>query len=337
MNDNMKILAVDDDPFIIEVLELSLMSMGYGEVKTAQCAASALDIMDIADTPFDCVLLDIQMPETDGIELCEMIRNTPGYRKTPIIMLTAMSDRKYIDRAFAAGATDYVTKPFEPVELKTRLSIAQNLNREIQTSRRAKSKLDELTQSLVYEPAIELEDSFDIDDMPGYMDYDSFRNYLLQLDRSKLFLGEVTALKVAGIKPFYRQFGPRSYIDYITDIADAISENIYSDTCLFSYAGFGHFIVANTGNDRYSLSDELGIMVQHTVAQMGLVDKLGGEIDTRIIQSSIRAPGLFSGFGNERVIEAVMVEAENRLEDWEDDQNGPPNGRFQHPRLRSVG
>jgi len=175
----MKILAVDDDQSIVEILELALISMGHEEVQTARCAATALDIIDITREPFDCILLDIQMPKTDGVELCAMIRDIPGYRKIPIIMLTAMSDRKYIDRAFVAGATDYITKPFEAIELNTRLAVAERLTNEIRVNAQNSSKLDQMTEELVYEPAVNLEDSFDVDDVPGYMNFPVFLNLSL--------------------------------------------------------------------------------------------------------------------------------------------------------------
>ena len=122
----MKILAVDDDPIILELLSHFIEGMTDHTLVTAECAADALEaIKDNARAPFDSFLLDIQMPVTDGIQLASQIRAMKQYMDAPILMLTAMSEKSYIDAAFSAGATDYVTKPFEMTELKARLSLVE--------------------------------------------------------------------------------------------------------------------------------------------------------------------------------------------------------------------
>ena len=123
----MRILSVDDDPIILELLVAVLASMGHTEVTTAESAVEAFEIIKNDPEPFDCFLLDIQMPEIDGIQLCKSLRFIPEYKRTPILMITAMSDKAYIERAFASGATDYVTKPFDIVELGARIKVAESL------------------------------------------------------------------------------------------------------------------------------------------------------------------------------------------------------------------
>lgn len=310
----MKILAVDDDKFIIEVLELALLSMGHEVVRTAQSAAAALDVIAEAATPFDCILMDIQMPEMDGIELVSVLRELPDYRKTPIVMLTAMSDKKYVDRAFNAGATDYITKPFEPVELKSRLNIAERLNSEMMSVSKAATKLDELVTNLDFQPAVNIEDSFDIDDMPGYMSFHAFRNYLQQLDRSKFYLGGILALKIVEITALHRQMGGQDYMNFIADIADGISENIYGETTIFSYAGYGLFVVATTGGAGTMPGDDLADMVQDSVSRMCLVHRNGTPIETEIVQSDVHSPSGFGASRNEKIIETAVSEAEQRAQ-----------------------
>ena len=89
----MRILAVDDDPIILELLTELLATFGQHEVDTAESAKEALArLSDPAAGIYDCFLLDIQMPETDGIELCGLLRQTQAYARSPILMITAMSD-----------------------------------------------------------------------------------------------------------------------------------------------------------------------------------------------------------------------------------------------------
>ncbi|MEI2806535.1 MAG: response regulator [Albidovulum sp.] len=123
----MKILAVDDDAYIRELLLLIISRSGYEDITVAPSGDAALEAIEVADPAFDCLFFDIQMPGMDGIELCTRVRRIDGYEKTPIIMLTAMTERDFIDRAFAAGATDYVTKPFDTLELGVRARNAEEL------------------------------------------------------------------------------------------------------------------------------------------------------------------------------------------------------------------
>jgi CheY-like chemotaxis protein len=99
----MRVLVVDDEPGILELLKTALGALGAYEVSIASSGMDALRIIDTAERPFDCLLLDIQMPKMNGITLCREVRQIPLYQDTPIIMLTAMSEKKYVDQAFTSG------------------------------------------------------------------------------------------------------------------------------------------------------------------------------------------------------------------------------------------
>lgn len=124
----MKILAVDDDPCLLDLLKAVLENSGYSDVLTCSSPTKALEMMKLDGADFDCLLLDIQMPEMDGIELCRRVRAIPGFEETPIIMITAMTEKSYIARAFMAGATDYIAKPFDVIEIGARIRVAGKLN-----------------------------------------------------------------------------------------------------------------------------------------------------------------------------------------------------------------
>lgn len=124
----MKILAVDDEHSILELLPMLAARVGFPDMTTAASGPLALEAIVAAETPFDCLVLDINMPGMDGIELCGQVRALPAYRDTPIIMLTAMTDLDHLGRAFRAGASDYATKPFDIVEFGNRLQIARARN-----------------------------------------------------------------------------------------------------------------------------------------------------------------------------------------------------------------
>lgn len=134
----MRILAVDDDPIVQDLLSLALSRSIYDDLEFATSGAEALDLLNDTQEPFSCFLLDINMPEFDGVELCEKIRELPQYRETPIIMVTRLDHRLHLERAVIAGATDYVVKPFDGQEVVTRIELAE-CRRSIAERRRART------------------------------------------------------------------------------------------------------------------------------------------------------------------------------------------------------
>jgi two-component system phosphate regulon response regulator PhoB len=113
-----KILIVDDEPDALELVEFNLRQAGY-DISTAADGAEALK-QARAVVP-DLIVLDVMLPEMDGLEVCKTLRRDPATARIPIIMLTAKAGE--IDRVLGLelGADDYVTKPFSPRELVLRI------------------------------------------------------------------------------------------------------------------------------------------------------------------------------------------------------------------------
>jgi PleD family two-component response regulator len=133
----MRILVVDDSEDARDITEAALLSAGYRDVRTASSAWEAFKLLDLGRTSdfvsgADIVLLDVMMPEIDGIEACARIRSDPNYADTPIIMVTSMGDMDNLSNAFVAGATDYITKPVNRVELVARVRSALRLKAELE-------------------------------------------------------------------------------------------------------------------------------------------------------------------------------------------------------------
>src|ERR1700676_2118231 len=132
----MRILVVDDSEDARDLAEGTLLSGGYDDVVTAASGWEAIKMLDIGrDTDerpsVDIVLLDVVMPEMDGVETCARIRNDPRYVDIPIIMLTSLDAVGTLSNAFGAGANDYVTKPVNRVELIARVRAALRLKSEL--------------------------------------------------------------------------------------------------------------------------------------------------------------------------------------------------------------
>ena len=111
----MKILVVDDERLLVKGIKFNLENEGY-QVECAYDGAAAVELARSGN--FDLIILDLMMPEIDGLEACMRIRE---FSTVPIIMLTARSEDADKLMGFACGADDYVTKPFNILELKARI------------------------------------------------------------------------------------------------------------------------------------------------------------------------------------------------------------------------
>ena len=111
----MKILVVDDEALLVKGICYNLRNDGY-EVLTGSNGIDA--VRTVRETPVDLVILDVMMPEMDGLEACRQIRD---FSDVPIILLTAKADDMDKLMGFEHGADDYLTKPFNILELKARI------------------------------------------------------------------------------------------------------------------------------------------------------------------------------------------------------------------------
>ena len=114
-----KILVVDDEIYIVHILDFSLGMEGY-EVVTALDGEQALEKLK-SDKP-DLIVLDIMMPKLDGYEVCKAIKSSPETRQIPVILLSAKGRNVDQKLGFDVGADDYITKPFSPRKLVERIN-----------------------------------------------------------------------------------------------------------------------------------------------------------------------------------------------------------------------
>ncbi len=110
-DDKTLVLIADDEEDIKIILSMYLENMGY-EIVTAYDGLDALEV--IKERMPDVILMDIMMPTLDGIEVVRQIKAIDGLKDIPVIMLTAAAHSSMVEKAMAAGAVDYIAKPFEP-------------------------------------------------------------------------------------------------------------------------------------------------------------------------------------------------------------------------------
>jgi two-component system KDP operon response regulator KdpE len=135
-----RVLVVDDEPQIVRGLKIILRSAGYS-VESAETKADALALL--ASRPPDALVLDLVLPDGEGVEVCREVRRWSGL---PILVLSAVGDEREKVRALDAGADDYVTKPFGTDELLARLRAV--LRRSVQDGGSSQVEIGELVIDL---------------------------------------------------------------------------------------------------------------------------------------------------------------------------------------------
>jgi chemosensory pili system protein ChpA (sensor histidine kinase/response regulator) len=114
--EQLTVLIVDDSPSVRRIVSGQLREAGF-TAPTAKDGLDALDILQRADQLPDALLLDVEMPRMDGYELLSTLRANPAYRHLPVVMLTSRAGDKHRRKAMELGATGYLVKPYQPVEL----------------------------------------------------------------------------------------------------------------------------------------------------------------------------------------------------------------------------
>ncbi|KAB3537253.1 response regulator transcription factor [Alkaliphilus pronyensis] len=136
-----KFLIIDDEPLLVKGLKYSLEQDGY-EVTVATDGQEALD--KVEKDRFDLILLDLMLPKVDGLEVCQRIRQK---YQTPIIMLTAKGEDISKILGLEYGADDYLTKPFNILELKARIKAVLRRYQNVETSLDRVIKIDDFTMN----------------------------------------------------------------------------------------------------------------------------------------------------------------------------------------------
>jgi DNA-binding response OmpR family regulator len=140
-SNNNLILIVDDNPNNIQVLATVLAECGY-ELGIAQNAYEVFTFLE-ENTP-ELILLDVELPDIDGYEICKTIKKVPKYKDIPIIFLTVKSEKQDIVKGFDLGAVDYMTKPFNRKELVSRIRTHIALKRSMEELEKKNSELEKV-------------------------------------------------------------------------------------------------------------------------------------------------------------------------------------------------
>ena len=178
-NNNFHVLIVDDEKFNIELAAVYLKEEGY-KLSFALNAKGAIE--QVIKKDINLILLDINMPGKDGFEVCGMLKSDYKTRDIPVIFLTAQTDIEYISRAFEVGGVDYISKPFNGVELKARVKTHLQNVAYLEYIKERQSKLAQLS---ITDPLTKLHNALYFDSqIKTYQTHDeSFWVIYIKIDR----------------------------------------------------------------------------------------------------------------------------------------------------------
>ncbi|MFB6276193.1 MAG: response regulator [Halothece sp.] len=148
MKDHATLLIVDDQPSNFDVIEALLEGENY-ELYYAGNATHALRTLE--KNPVDVILLDVMMPEVDGITLCSHLKNHSDYKYIPIIMVTALQEKKDLARCLEAGADDFISKPLNSIELQSRIHSMLRIKQQYDHLQLLLQRREEMAEIIVHD------------------------------------------------------------------------------------------------------------------------------------------------------------------------------------------
>ena len=320
----MKILAVDDEPYILELMPLIASRVGFPDVTTVSSGPLALDLLARDGAAFDCLILDINMPEMDGIELCRRVRAIDAYRRTPIIMLTAMSERDFMDKAFRAGATDYATKPFDISEIGARLRIAQ----ELVAARQQNGGLTKANPDTGAgaPTAPDVPEALVID---GLVDLVALTNYLRQLSRAGLAVSQILSVMVDRFGALEARASEAERLYALGEVATAINAAMVTSIGLMAYTGNGVFVVISNAPTRLAAA-EVEAEVQHLLDERNAEFDDGHPMDLEVSVGSPVQPSLGALSDVQTAVDRAIARAATRSQARQEARVA--TGQFSRPR-----
>lgn len=286
----MRILAVDDDPVFLMLLQHVLASLGYRDLVCVNSGSEALALLRDPRHKFDCLLLDIDMPGMTGIELCRRVRALPSRNDLPIVMITAMKSIEFVEPAFRAGANDYVHKPIDELEMQTRLRMVGDLIEERRRRSTAESRMS--TDFGLPVLNISFDEPVKLTEVGSVMDWLALENYALTLGRLRLSGHGVIGFRVANAQSIWCSTDAIGYVDTMANVAAIIDTVLRPGNHLIAFAGQGEFVamVQRTDLDPQLLEDQIELALDR-YAQMH--EALGIPLP-RVHVGEVKRAGLFT-------------------------------------------
>ncbi|SEK58061.1 Response regulator receiver domain-containing protein [Roseovarius nanhaiticus] len=248
----MKIIAVDDDGVALDLLNECLQAGDFHHVTLMSSPTDMMKRLNDSAIAYDCILLDIEMPGKDGIQLCAEIRQQPRYKNTPIIMITQNREHAAVERAFSNGATDYITKPFSFFEVLTRIKLAERL---VQERRAAMDSYLSMRTNDETGPHLSLVLSDPAEDTARdlakaktgkskVLSLGVFQNYLDQVTSGDTCDTQLFAIKLHRIDEIFANSSAQEFLALLDSAARAVHAEFAPHTIFLAHAGNGILLCA---------------------------------------------------------------------------------------------
>ncbi len=283
----MKILIIDDSLDSQLLIKSILEDIGYTDLLIVGSAFDAfkhlcMDNSGSITTDIDLILMDIVMPEMDGIEACRLIKSFEALRDVPIIMVTAATEGKELQMAFAAGAMDYITKPLRRVEMMARVRSALKLKYETNCRKAHEQELLKIKQQLE-KANEELKNLSNSDGLTGIANRRSF-DYSLDLEwkraqRKQISLSLIM-IDIDFFKAYNDRYGHQSGDKCLKLVAITISDILNRAGDLAARYGGEEFVVFLPGTNAAGASS-LAERMRDKVEALG-IEHLNSSISERL-------------------------------------------------------
>ncbi|MCV2894236.1 response regulator [Lentibacter sp. XHP0401] len=283
----MRILLVDDDPIFTALITEKLAEMDLDEITVAYSAEDALDLVARERVPFDCYLLDIMLGGMDGIELCTQLRNRRECRAAPIIMITSGTEERFMERAFEAGATDFLRKPIEQTEIVGRIKSAMQLVETLKKEKQGRHALRALISFASDFDLIDLTERVRFPEVDGMVDYYQIENSFLRM-KEGLYQMHLFRVRVRNFTALNNKSKRADILQQLQAISATISQTATAQRFQFAYIGRGCFVCCVIGR-HYMIPDLFQLRLRQNATQalqnLPACDSLDVKLDVSEISS----------------------------------------------------
>ncbi len=243
----MKILITDDSKDSLRLQEKILNQAGFTDVICVRSAEKAFDLLNL-DNPdkgsdIDLILMDVVMPQVDGIEACRQIKSREHLQDIPLIMMTAMADKEILENAFNAGAMDYITKMTDRVVFLARVRSALSLKKE-RDKRKAREKELIAATRLLEKANEKLHAQTFLDGLTGVANrrrFDEYLNVEWKRSRRNSTPFSLIMIDIDQFKPYNDNYGHLAGDDCLKEVASILQKSLERPADLLARYGGEEF------------------------------------------------------------------------------------------------